>query len=329
MDFLMHWVRLADMRQWRKGIRVPIAVLAVAVAIGSCGGSDESNNSEVTLTIGSRAIPEQEVLGHIYAEALKRVGYKVRKELEIADEIEATPLEALKIGLISGYPEHLNTLVRLLRPSNEEQPTDLQQAYEVARGQLGDEDLTAFPPAPYSRNTQIVVLRRTADKHDLKKVSDLKGKTEKMTVTGPAGCHPSPYCLGGLEQDYAIAFRGFIYEEGPTFVGTALKTSPYRALETGYVDAAFLVNTDGKLSNSGKFAIPEDDKQILPAGNPVFVASKKVVEEAGEDFEETVVAVQKGLDLPVVQRLVAEVELESKDPAQVAARYLDEIELPS
>lgn len=315
------------MSLWKKRVRLPAASVAVALLISSCGGSD---NSDVTLTIGSRAIPEQEVLGHIYAHALRRVGYQVRKELKIEDKFEATPLEETKIGSISGYPEHLNTVIRLLRPGNEAQPTDLQRAYEVARDLLRDASLTAFPPAPYSSNTQIVLLRRTAERYELKKVSDLKGKTGNMTVSGPPGCHSSPYCLGGLEQYYGIVFGGgFIYEESPGFEGTALRIDPYRALETGYLDAAFLVNTDGKLSRAGKFALPEDDKQILPAGNPVFVTSKKTVEEAGEDFEKTVIAVQESLDLPAVQRLVAEVELEGKDPAQVATRYLKGIDLPS
>lgn len=48
----------------------------------------------------------------------------------------------------------------------------------------------------------------------------------------------------------------------------------------------------------------------------------KLVEEAGPDFEATIVAAQKGLTLPVMQRLDAEVELEEKAPAKVAAGYL-------
>ena len=297
-----------------------IAALAIAVALAACGGS---GNGDVTLTIGSRATPEEEVLGHVYAEALRQAGYKVEGDFGIELENETAPIGEIELENISGYPDHVDTVVRLLRPETEELPTDLRQGYEIARDKLGESGLTAFPPAPYSRNVQTALLRRTADRYELETVSDLKGKTDHMSVAGPTACHPSPYCLGGVEKQYGILFGG-----GYLYIGKLPGGDPYRALEKGELDVAFVTNTDGKLARAEKFALLEDDKQILPAGNPIFVTSKKVAEEAGEDYEKTIVAVQKDLDLPAVQRLVAEVELEGKKPAQVAARYVDGIELP-
>jgi len=53
------------------------------------------------------------------------------------------------------------------------------------------------------------------------------------------------------------------------------------------------------------------------------VTTPEVVEKAGPDYEKTIVEVQEGLDLEVVQELGARVELEKEPAAKVAAEYLE------
>jgi osmoprotectant transport system substrate-binding protein len=292
--------------------------VAIAVALGACGGSD---SRDVTLTIGSRATPEERLLGNLYSEALERAGYEVVRRLGFPPEYPQIPLRAVKLGNISGYPDHLDGLLGLLRLGGGGRPKTSRQAYRLARNELRREGLTVLAPAPYSRNRQVALLRQTADRNHLEVVSDLKGKAGKMTVVGPTGCHLALDCLGGLERYYGIVFEGYSY------VGLEPEEDPYRALEDGKADAAFLTNTDGRLAEE-KFVLLEDDKQTLPAGNPLFVTSKKTIEQAGPDFTKAIAAVQQNLDLEVMQRMIAAVELEGEDPAEVAERYLDQVELP-
>ena len=90
-------------------------------------------------------------------------------------------------------------------------------------------------------------------------------------------------------------------------------------------DASILFNTDGRLATEkGKFVILEDDKNIFPASNFVWVTSPEVVEEAGPDYEKTIVEAQKGLTLTTMRKLNAEME-RGKAPAEVAAGYLESI----
>ena len=70
--------------------------------------------------------------------------------------------------------------------------------------------------------------------------------------------------------------------------------------------------------------ILEDDKEVFPAGNVIFVTAESVVAKAGPDYEKTIVNVQKGLTLPVMQELNARVELEKETAKQAAAEYLEE-----
>ena len=70
--------------------------------------------------------------------------------------------------------------------------------------------------------------------------------------------------------------------------------------------------------------ILEDDKEVFPAGNVLFVTTDEVAEEAGPDYEETIVQVQEGLTLEVMQELDARVELEKQTAKEAAAAYLKE-----
>ena len=69
--------------------------------------------------------------------------------------------------------------------------------------------------------------------------------------------------------------------------------------------------------------ILEDDKHVFPAGNIIFVTKKSTAEEAGPDYEKTILEVQKGLTLEVMQELDARVELEKETPKAAAKAYLE------
>jgi len=70
-------------------------------------------------------------------------------------------------------------------------------------------------------------------------------------------------------------------------------------LEQGQADLSILFTTDPQLSaEKEKFVILEDDKEVFPAGNIIFVTKEKVAEEAGPDYEKTILNVQQGLTLP-------------------------------
>ena len=68
-------------------------------------------------------------------------------------------------------------------------------------------------------------------------------------------------------------------------------------LEKGQADLSILFTTDPQLSaEKDKFVILEDDKEVFPAGNVIFVTKKSTVEEAGPDYEKTIVAGAEGPD---------------------------------
>jgi glycine betaine/choline ABC-type transport system substrate-binding protein len=309
-----------------------LAALALTLGVAACGSSDDSTtsgstesgeagaiqsnpeNGKVSLTIGSKNFPEQEILGEIYAQALTAAGYKVKSALNLGSETVA--LKAVKTGQISGYPEYASTaLTSFFGLEPEEVPADATEAWEKANEEFEKESLQAFEPTPFASANAVGTTKETADKYGLKTVSDLEGVSEELSLYGSPECRQRIDCLAGLEKLYGLKFKSFT----PVDIGLR-----YTVLEKGQADLSILFTTDPQLSaESDKFVILEDDKEVFPAGNVIFVTAKKVAEEAGPDFEKTILQVQEGLDLKVVQELDARVELEKETPKAAAKAYLE------
>jgi osmoprotectant transport system substrate-binding protein len=310
-----------------------VMALVLSLGIAACGSSDDTTgestaeggeagaivsnaeNSGVSLTIGSKNFPESEITGEIYAQALEAAGYKVKTDLSLGSETIA--LKTLKAGQVSGYPEYTSTaLESLFGLEPEDVPAEAQPAYEKAKAEFEKEGLTAFPPTPFSSANAVGTLKKTAEKYGLEDVSDLDGVSEKLSLYGSPECRERIDCLAGLEKLYGLKFASF----HPVDIGLR-----YTVLEKGQADLSILFTTDPQLSaESDKFVILEDDKEVFPAGNVIFVTSKKVAEEAGPDYEKTIVQVQEELTLPVMQELNARVELEKETAKEAAAEYLEE-----
>lgn len=310
-----------------------LAALALTLGIAACGGGSDTSSSEtseeggsgsaiqsnpengkVSLTIGSKNFPEQEILGEIYAQALTAAGYKVKSALNLGSETVA--LKAVKTGQISGYPEYASTaLTSFFGLEPEEVPSDATEAWEKANEEFEKEGLQAFEPTPFASANAVGTTTATAKKYGLKTVSDLEGVSEKLSLYGSPECRQRIDCLAGLEELYGLKFKKFVP------IDIALR---YTVLEKGQADLSILFTTDPQLSaEKDKFVILEDDKEVFPAGNVIFVTTKKVAEEAGPDYEKTILQVQEGLDLKVVQELDARVELEKETPKAAATAYLE------
>ena len=315
-----------------------LLALVLSLGVAACGTSDDDDttggsstaetsegeggaiaskpeNGKVSLTIGSKNFPEQEILGEVYAQALAAAGYKTKTDLNLGSETVA--LKTLKAGQISGYPEYASTaLTSFFGLEPEEVPSDAQGAYEKAKAEFEKEGLTAFPPTPFASANAVGTTSALADELGLETVSDLEGQSEDLTLYGSPECRQRIDCLAGLEELYGLKFKSF----KPVDIGLR-----YTVLEKGQADLSILFTTDPQLAaEKDKFVILEDDKEVFPAGNVLFVTSDEVAERAGPDYEDTIVQVQEGLTLEVMQELDARVELEKQTAKEAAAAYLKE-----
>ena len=308
------------------------ALLALALVFGvtACGDDDdddgdggnggaqviESNpdNGDITITVGSKNFTEQFILGEIYAQALDAAGYRVEKDLNLGSEQIA--LESLRNGEIDAYPEYTSTaLTSFFDAAPEDVPADGQQAFEESEDDFAQLDLTAFPPTEFSSANAVGMLRSQAEQQGVETISDLEGEAQNLTLFGSPECRQRIDCLLGLQQNYGLEFQKFT----PVDIGLR-----YEVLDNGQADLSIVFTTDAQLATSDKYVILEDDQQVLPAGNVLFVARQQTVDEAGPDFGDTVELVQEGLTLPVMQELNARVDIDKETPERVAGDYLRE-----
>jgi osmoprotectant transport system substrate-binding protein len=303
-----------------------VLLLVSGFALAACGDDDEgggggggkaieknSANAGTTITVGSKNFTEQKVLGEIFAQGLAAAGYKVKKQLNLGDE--KIQLKALQAKEINAAPEYTGTaLGSFFGVKSNEIPKDPQKAYQDAKAGYAKLGLTAYPPTPFTSSNEVGVTQKTADKLGLKKISDLEGKAQKLTLYGSPECRQRNDCLLGLEQVYGLKFKKFV----PVAIDLR-----HEVLSKGQADVSIVFTTDPQIKRNNEVLL-EDDKGMFPPYNSTFVVRDEVAKKAGADLPKVVAEVQKGLTAPVMQELNARVDLDKKTPKEVAREYLSE-----
>jgi osmoprotectant transport system substrate-binding protein len=272
-----------------------------------------ADNSKVTLTIGSKNFTEQKILGEIYAQAFEAAGYSVEKDLNLGDE--KTALKAVQTDQISAYPEYTGTaLLSFFGVTADKIPTDPAEAATQAQEDFAKDGLKAFDPTPFTSSNEVAVTKETADELGLQTISDLSEHAGDLTLYGSPECRQRLDCLKGLEEVYGLKFKKFV----PTDIANR-----HEVLSSGRADVSIVFTTDPQIKREG-FVLLEDDKGMFPPYNSMLVMKQETADKAGADLEKTINLVQEGLTDEAMQELNARVDLDKKDPAQVATEYLTE-----
>jgi osmoprotectant transport system substrate-binding protein len=289
---------------------------APAETTAAAGSQIQSNpdNGSTSITVGSKNFTEQKILGEVYAQALEAAGYDVKTELNLGDE--KTALKALKDGQIDAYPEYTGTALLSFfnTPTDELEGVDSQKAYEMVKADFAKEGIDALPPTPFTNSNEVAVTGDTAQKLGLKSISDLKGKSQDLTLYGTPECRQRKDCLLGLEQTYGLKFKKFVP------VDPALR---HEVLEKGQADVSIVFTTDPQIKRDGEVLL-SDDKHIFPPYNSTFLVKQDFVDKAGPDLQKTIELVNQGLTAPAIQELIARVDLDKQTPQDVAKEYLQE-----
>jgi glycine betaine/choline ABC-type transport system substrate-binding protein len=305
--------------------RLALAAIALSVGLAACSDDEDGagggrikskpdDHEGVEVAIGSKNSTEQKVLTEIYSQALEAAGYTVVTDTNFRTEQETR--EAVGSGEISGYPEFLTVLLTSAGVASGDLPAELDDATAAAQADLPREGLVGFEPAPYSRTSAVGLLVSTADGLTVEKISDLGGMAGDLRLSGTPECAPSPTCLAGLEEGYGLSFGEFV---------PAAPEDRYEVLDDDRADLSIVSTTDSVLfANPLIYTTLNDDEGVFPAGNPMFVASREAVKDAGPGFQETIEQVQGGLDLEQMQELNALVDIDGERPAPVAREYLQE-----
>lgn len=297
------------MRRLRPGT-LGAALIAMALVAAACQGGEDGGGTKGTITVGAVGIAENEIVAEMYAQVLDKAGYNVEKQLNITQREILQP--ALQKGEIDVAPEYLGTLLVFLDPkaSPSGEPEQVVGPLEKA---LEAKGLALLQYSKANDTNAFVVTKATADKHGLKKVSDLKAVAGNLTLGGPPECPERPFCLPGLERTYGI--KGLKFQP----IG-ACNTATAQALEAGKIDIALLCSTQSVISERD-WVVLEDDKHLQKADNIVPVVNKKTL---NPEIEQLLNGVSSKLTTENISRLNARVELRREDPSDVARDFLED-----
>jgi osmoprotectant transport system substrate-binding protein len=306
----------------------PVAVLS-AVVLAACGSSGSSANTNTSVpantpggastpastglptdpgsvTIGSAAFPENELLADIYGDAMAAKGVTVKKKLNIGER--GVYIAALTDGSIGAVPEYTGSILYYLDTgATAKTPDDVYAALQTQAAAKG------FVPTNFAAaqdSDTITVTKATADKDHLTSIADLKDVASGLTLGAPAQFRTRADGVPALKSVYGVTFGHFkVTEAGGTITVNALKN--------GTIDAADIFSTDPAIVKNG-FVSLQDPKSMFAAQNIVPLFGKDVLTQPMKDACD---AVSAKLDTATLAQLVAKVA-GGQDPDKVAKDWL-------
>ena len=289
------------------------AAIACALLLGACTrGSSATGGAAVlgddAITVGSYDFPESELLAEIYAQALTRAGFSVRRDFDLGPRELVLP--AMQRGLIELVPEYQGSALEFLGgvPSADEAAT---QAALLAA--LAARHLRGLPAAPAQDQNAFVVTDATARRLHLRDLSDLARTGGTLRLGGPEECADRPLCMRGLEDVYGIRFASFV----PLDTGGPLTV---QALRQGFVDVGLLFTSSAALESSDLVEL-RDDRHLEPAEHIVPVIRPEVLQRFGTGVAEALAAVTTQLTTADLRRMNAQVQ-DGRSIADVAAAWV-------
>jgi glycine betaine/choline ABC-type transport system substrate-binding protein len=289
-----------------------VAVLAaLSLALAACGGSDNgtgggSRSANKTVRLGYVDFTEQAILSQIYGQALTKAGYQVQYQKYASRELADPALFAGKYDTLIEYAGSDLTYLGGTPTSNAEQViTDLKSKLQ-AKG------VTVLQPAPMSDQQAITVTQATAQKYNLKTLSDLSKVAPQLVFGGPPECENRLTCYKGLQKTYGIRFK--------QFKGLAQGAVKYQALLSNQIQVALSFSTDGIIAKQ-HLVVLQDDKKLFPPDQAVPVLRTEFLSSAGPDFQSTVDKVSATITTEEITALNAKVDIDNQDPEDVAKEF--------
>jgi osmoprotectant transport system substrate-binding protein len=294
------------MKKTQKTGVVLVALLAVAVALGSC-----APKSKAAVRIGSKNFTESLVLAELYALALEDAGIKVERRFDLASSVVHTALVNNEIDL---YPEYTGT--GLLAVLKLPLITDPQQVYDTVKAEYARQfDVVWLNYAEANDGQGIVVTKKASDTYGIRTISDLQRNAEHIRFASQGEFDEREDGIPGLVKVY-----GPFNWASSTVYSDALK---YQVLAAGEADAAPAYTTEGTLIDPA-YVLLEDDRYVWPPYNIAPVVRRAVLDQHPQ-IADTLNAVNAKIDTPTITRLNAQVDLDKREYADVAKDFYNAI----
>jgi len=213
-------------------------------------------------------------------------------------------------GEIDMYPEYTGVIVGVLAGRGSA-ATTARATYDAARRFEATRGMQLLRMTPFADALALAVRPAFARRHGLRTIADLR-KLGSFVFGGAPENRTRYQGLVGMRRAYGLTNARFKL----TPIGTQ-----YRALDTGSVDVANVLTTDGQL-RSGRYVVLRDTKRIFGFQNVAPVVRRAVLARVGPRFTATLDAVSARLTDRAMQAMNGAVDIDHRSPASVARAFL-------
>lgn len=192
--------------------------------------------------------------------------------------------------------------------------TDPKKAFETVQQEFASRfNQTWFPSYGFENSYVFLVREETAQKFNLKTVSDLADVADQLVIgadrawmTREGDGYP------GFTQTYGFSFASIL----PMQIGLV-----YDAVAAGHMDVVLGYSTDGRIT-SNHLVMLEDDRQFFPPYDASPVATNEILEQVPE-LTAIFARLAGTIDTATMQQLNAKADNELLEPSIVAKQFLE------
>lgn len=291
------------------------AIAATALTLAACasgnplGESSGSPGDSGTITVGSAAFAESEILAYIYAGALEAGGY----EVDVKPSIGARDvyIAALQDGSIDVVPEYTGNLLQFFNANATAQSPD---EVEEALAEAVPEGYAALDAAEAQDADSYNVTKEFSEQYGVTSLADLAGVPVALSVAANPELAERPYGIPGLKSVYGVDATLVPINDGGG-------PNTLQALLDGTVQLADIYSTTPSIAENDLVTL-EDPEHMILAQNVVPLISVAALDQGAIDLLNAVQAKLTTEDLIAMNARSSGEEKASSE--QIAADWLAE-----
>ena len=267
-----------------------------------------SLNSAKTIVVASKPTSEQFILGEIIAQEIEnKTDIKVTRKFGIGGGT-TTIQPAMLSGDLDVYVEYTGTA--WLNVLKEKLPENHLIDYEILNKIYQEKFKLKWLGLLGFNNTYGLAISKK-DPENISTYSDLAIQSQKFTFGAEFDFFERSDAFPGLKKVYPFNFRKL--EE----MDINLR---YKAFEEGKINAVDVFTTDAQIKNLN-LKVLKDDKNYFPNYEAGIIIRQQILKKYPE-VEKLLLKLQGKISTEKMQELNYEVEIEKKNPAEVARNFL-------
>lgn len=296
-------------RKHYKAILSSVAIVLVGIFLTSA--IIKPTYGEKVISIGTKDYSEQMILGHLVADMIEdRTDIEVERKINLGGT--QVCFGALKNHDIDMYIEYTGTAYG--DTLGHSPISDVEEVYNTVKEEFKElYGIDVLHQMGFNNTYTLAVTKETADKYNLKNMSDLQSIGNKLVAGTTLEFLNREDGILGLTKKYGFNFKDSIGLDG----------SPrYVALMNKEVDVVDAFATDGLLKKFD-LVVLEDDKNFFPPYYAVPIIREDIVEQYPE-IVEVINELGSYLDNETMTELNYKVDELQLEPELVAREFLQE-----